>query len=70
LAYSISIDGKEYVLPAEWLQKLENKWFEIDFCTLAPPFLKNAPPKMILHPLDSKGGAFVLKLWSVFRKRP
>ena len=25
LAYSISIDGKEYVLPAEWLQKLENK---------------------------------------------
>lgn len=26
LAYSISIDGKEYVLPIEWLQKLENKW--------------------------------------------
>ena len=25
LAYSISIDGKEYVLPAEWLRKLENK---------------------------------------------
>ena len=25
LAYSISIDGKEYVLPEEWLQKLENK---------------------------------------------
>ena len=25
LAYSISIDGKEYVLPAEWLQKLGNK---------------------------------------------
>ena len=25
LAYSISIDGKEYVLPVEWLQKLENK---------------------------------------------
>ena len=25
LAYSISIDGKEYVLPAEWIQKLENK---------------------------------------------
>ena len=25
LAYSISIDDKEYVLPTEWLQKLENK---------------------------------------------
>lgn len=25
LAYSISIEGKEYVLPTEWLQKLENK---------------------------------------------
>ncbi len=25
LAYSISIEGKEYVLPAEWLQKLANK---------------------------------------------
>jgi hypothetical protein len=25
LAYSISIEGKEYVLPAEWLQKLENR---------------------------------------------
>ena len=25
LAYSISIEGKEYVLPAEWLQKLGNK---------------------------------------------
>lgn len=25
LAYSISIDGKEYVLPVEWIQKLENK---------------------------------------------
>ena len=25
LAYSISIEGKDYVLPAEWLQKLENK---------------------------------------------
>ena len=25
LAYSISIDDKEYVLPVEWLQKLENK---------------------------------------------
>lgn len=25
LAYSISIDGKEYVLPTEWLQKVENK---------------------------------------------
>ncbi len=25
LAYSISIENKEYVLPAEWLQKLENR---------------------------------------------
>ncbi len=25
LAYSISIEDKEYVLPAEWLQKLENR---------------------------------------------
>ena len=25
LAYSVAIDNKEYVLPAEWLQKLENK---------------------------------------------
>lgn len=25
LAYSISIEGEEYVLPAEWLQKLENR---------------------------------------------
>lgn len=25
LAYSISIEGKDYVLPEEWLQKLENK---------------------------------------------
>lgn len=25
LAYSVSIEGKEYVLPEEWLQKLENK---------------------------------------------
>lgn len=25
LAYSISIDGKEYVLPTQWLQKLESK---------------------------------------------
>ena len=25
LAYSVAIDDKEYVLPAEWLQKLENK---------------------------------------------
>ena len=24
-AYSISVEGKEYVLPAEWLQELENK---------------------------------------------
>ena len=25
LAYSISIDGKEYVLPAQWIEKLQNK---------------------------------------------
>ena len=25
LAYSVSIEGKDYVLPTEWLQKLENK---------------------------------------------
>ncbi len=25
LAYSITIEGEEYVLPAEWLQKLENR---------------------------------------------
>jgi len=25
LAYSVSIEGKEYVLPTEWFQKLENK---------------------------------------------
>ncbi len=29
---------------------------------IAPPRAKNAPPKMTLHPLISKGGAFVLKL--------
>ena len=34
--------------------------------SFAPPLLKNAPPKMTLHPLLSKGGAFVLKLGLVF----
>ena len=28
----------------------------------------NAPPKMTLHPLSSKGGAFVLKFGLIFRK--
>ena len=37
--------------------------------SFAPPLLKNAPPKMTLHPLISKGGAFVLKLGLVFKKR-
>ena len=32
------------------------------------PRLKNAPPKMDLHPLTSKGGAFVSKLGFVFKK--
>lgn len=37
--------------------------------SFAPPLLKNAPPKMTLHPLISKGGAFVLKLGLVFKKK-
>lgn len=36
--------------------------------SFAPPLLKNAPPKMTLHPLISKGGAFVLKLGLVSNK--
>ena len=34
----------------------------------APPYPKNAPPKMTLHPLTSKEGAFVLKLGLVFKE--
>jgi hypothetical protein len=31
--------------------------------------MSNAPPKPNLHPLASKGGAFVSKLWLVFTKK-
>ena len=37
--------------------------------SFAPPYPKNAPPKMTLHPLSSKGGAFVLKLGLVFKNK-
>ena len=35
---------------------------------ICTPQCENAPPKMTLHPLTSKGGAFVLKLGLVFKK--
>ena len=34
---------------------------------ICTPQCENAPPKMTLHPLTSKGGAFVLKLGLVFK---
>ena len=36
---------------------------------IAPPYPKNAPPKKTLHPLTSKGSAFVLKLGLVFKTK-
>lgn len=61
LAYSVTVDGREYVLPAQWPQRLKNQCLRVEYCILRTP-LTGRGVRFLLRPgrADTSAGPAIL----------